>query len=152
MSVDSESRFLHKTHQADVPKRAGRLHNYLCRPRSRSKLLRVQLWNKNEVSESTTKLLQLEPAGIQLLLLLGGVSSNKDLLLFLLDLNTHLAGGDVRAPDLQETPPVFAPDPPPPHRGAGEPSLLTAVWLQPAGDLVSGTPHGSFIISPLRGF
>lgn len=50
--VDSKSRFLHKTLQADVANRAGRLRDYLCRPRSQSKLLRrpaVEVW------ESTTK-------------------------------------------------------------------------------------------------
>lgn len=48
----------------------------------------------------------------------------------------------MRAPDLQEAPP-------PPHRGAQEPSALTAVWLRPPEEPVPGS--GSSIVSALRG-
>lgn len=137
--VDPKSRFLHNTLQADVAKRAGRLRDYLCRPRSQSKLLRrpaVEVW------ESTTK-----PA--------SSFSS------FVVSVQTKISecfcwtSADVWQEETCEHLTcgrhLLPPAPPPPLRGPQEPPLLTAVWLRPAEELDSGTAHGSSIISPLWG-
>lgn len=142
MFVDSTSRFLDKTFQADVSKRAGRLRDYLCRPQSPSKQLQrpavEEEWNLGIHNKAAS-------AGSSF------VSSVVSVQMFLLDLSRRLAGGHMWAPDLQETSPVW-PSPPLSHRGPEGPrGAYSFDCGLAAGELVSGTSHRSSIISPLRG-